>query len=583
MLKTSPIRALVLGALALLLVAACSGGSSDTSALTDESSLLRFVPADTPYVFATGAPLPDDLLDALEPKINEMMEVYQVFLDEILASTLRSGSKDIDEEEARKMAAIASELVSIFSVDGMRAAGIERDSEMVLFGNGLLPVLRVEVTDEKLFEKALADIEQAADEEMATATLDGHSYRYIGDEEMRFAVGVFEGNAVLTILPADFDEAQLKQLFGLTLPANNLAATTVLADIVEKYDFSNHYIGYLDTLKFASIFLEQPTGLNAGLLKGADFDPASIPEVCKTEIRRLAGTMPRMVIGYDEISLDAISANIIMELRPDLSQALAKVVAAVPGLGLDQGGLFSFGMSANLLEWRNFYEERLNAMESEPFRCEYFADLQASVDKGRELLNQPLPPVVYGIKGFNAVIEDLGDDYDFSSGQPPKKVDANIVIAMDDAPSLVAMGTMFSPELAELNLQADGVPVDLQIAQVKSVAADAYAAMLDDRLAIAIGEGAEKKAASALNAKSAVPAPAFGMTMDAAKYYKLLATSMAMQAQDDDAKAAMSPEAQKALQDMMQLLSETYDRMSMDVRFTEHGAEVRTKVTLQDL
>jgi hypothetical protein len=243
----------------------------------------------------------------------------------------------------------------------------------------------------------------------------------------------------------------------------------------------------------------------------------------------------------------------------------------------------SVGASFNMKALRDFYAAQLDAMEADPFKCEHLADLQAGVAQGRELLAQPLPPMVYGIRGFNAVLDSL-DVAALTSGQPPDPttIDAGIVVAMDDAAAMVAMGTMFSPELAELNLLPNGEAVALALPQVEMMGLDAYAAMVEDALSIAIGPAAESRVTSILAASSMVPAPAFAMTMDAGKYYELISAGMSADMGEGD-EQPMSPEEIEAVQRVFASLSDLYDRMTTIAHFTADGAVIESVMTLKDL
>lgn len=569
-------RAACAVALVIVGLSACSRESDDV--FVREDSLLRFVPADTPYVFASGEPLDDEFLDGIEPHVDELLGAYR----DMLSSLARKESGEASDD-SQAFASVLTELSPFFSVQGWKDAGFERDGQMVLYGNGLLPVFRIEVNDAAAFEKTLAGLEVAGGEPLPVSTIDGNEYRYIGDERFRVIIGLVDGTAVLTAMPADFDEAQTRQLLGLELPAKNIADTTLLTDIVEKYGYSNHYTGFVDTLRLVDAFLAEPTSINAALFEHLEFDTTSVSEICKTEIRELAQLAPRSVFGYDEISLDKLSGSLVVELRQDIAAGLQGISAEVPGLGQDQGGVLSIGASVNMKALRDFYAARLDAMEADPFECEYFADLQAGVAEGRALLAKPLPPMVYGIRGFNAVLETL-DIAAVTSGQTPdpSTVEAGVVFAMDDAAALVAMGTMFSPELAQLNLQPDGKAVALVLPQVEAMGMDAYAAMVEGALSIAVGPAAESRVTSLLAATSMVPAPIFAMTMDAGKYYELIAAGMSANPGDGE-EQPMSPEEIESVQRVFATLSDIYDRMTTIVHFTADGAVVESVMTLKDL
>ncbi len=571
-------------AFSLLVLAGCDRDSGSGSAFADEDSILRYVPANTPYLLATGEQLPDEMLDDLEPKIDEMMDSYQVMFGAIFESAIADSGMHMSEDERQAFAGIFSEVMTLFSVEGMRDAGFERDSRMVFFGHGLLPVWRVEVSDEQKFEDTLAGFEEAAGTAMSVGEIDGQQYRYIGDDDASIIIAVMDGNAVFTALPGFFGDDELRQLLGLELPAQSIASTSTITDIVSTYGYTDHFVGFIDITRLVSTFAEGATGLDAGLLEAAEFDDSMLSAVCREEIMEMAAVMPRVVFGYDSVTRREMTGSMVIELRDDIANGLTEISSIVPGLGSDPGGFFSMGMSFDLAGLRSFYEARLDAVEANPYQCEFFEEMQAGLEQGRAALNQPLPPVAYSFRGFNAIIDNV-EGLDFESGAPPESVDASLLIAMDDAQAMVAMGAMFSPEIASLNLEANGEPIELNLPDLSVVSDNIYAAMITDALAVSIGEGAESRVTEVLNAEPTEPPPFVSITMDAGKYYELIAESMLhdMQSLETvDGNSPMTPEAQEAVRDAMIAVGEIYDRFVVDVLFTQNGVEVRSKVTLAE-
>jgi hypothetical protein len=565
-----------------LAVTACSkdkDASSGAEALTADSSILRFVPADTPYVVANTAPLPDALYDKFEPKLDALLEAYQVVIREAMKAhgdSVPEGARD--EEEFERLAAIADSLSSLFTVSGIRNAGIGRESTFAMYGNGLLPVLRIQLTDGAAFDAAIANVEEEAGRPLETAELGDVSYRYVDIEEARLIVAVIDDQAVITIAPEVFDDEQLGQLLGLKLPANSIADSGELASIAKEYGYTPHYLGLFSMERLANSFIDGPKGLDVDLLALSDEPVPELSDVCQSEIRSMVGVMPRMVMGYTRIDADTINGSFVMELRDDIALGLSMLTAAVPGLGTDQGGLMSFGMGLKPLAAREFYEARLDAMEADPYECEFLQEFQAGVVAGREALNQPVPPIAYDFRGFLAVIDDM-DGMDLANGMPPTSVNARILIAMENVEALVAMGSMFSPEIAELNLQADGKPVPLNLPQVPGTLENPHVAMTDNALVISVGDGAESGIAGMLAADADEQPPFMSVAIDAQRYYSLVGDAIA--AGDDD-EHAPSPEMQEAMQDAMNALSQMYGRMNMNVRFTSRGIEMDGIVTIAD-
>ena len=183
------------------------------SPLTDGSGLLRYVPADTPYVFGTLAPPPDDFVDKIEPTLDRVLAAYSTMLEVAVSDGL--AESEVDSEEAATIKAVVEELRSLLSIDGLRAAGLTRESTFVLYGNGLLPVARVTLSDGSLFDDAITRIEAKAGEQLAVAEIEGMPYRYIEDEGVRFIIATAGDQLVLTIAPDSLDDSALVRLLGL--------------------------------------------------------------------------------------------------------------------------------------------------------------------------------------------------------------------------------------------------------------------------------------------------------------------------------------------------------------------------------
>jgi hypothetical protein len=565
------------------IVVACDKDKDEapsSQVLSSQDTLLQYVPADTPYVFANVAPLSDGLMDKLEPKIERVLQSYQTVLREVMKQAREDVSEDeLSSEDQERISAVADQLMTLLSVEGMRNAGLGREATGAIYGNGLLPVVRLELTDGALFDKAIADLEGEAGYELEVATLGDHTYRYFDAEGFRLVIAVLDNQAVITLVPAGLDDAQTSQALGLTLPDSSIAESGALQSIADEYGFTDEFVGFFDVASIVDRLTGGATGLDAELVAMMDFDPAELGDVCRSEIRSLAAISPRMLMGYKEVSVDKIDSAIILELRDDIAAGLQGLSAVVPGLGGDRGGLMSFGMSIDIKAAREFVIARLDAMEAEPFECALFAELQAGVAGGREALNQPVPPMIYDFRGFLAVIDDI-QGLDIASQTPPTSVDGRFLLAMDNARALVSMGTMFSPELAEMNLQADGKPVALQLPQVQAMGIEAFAALSDDAIAVSVGAGSEAELEGMISAQAADEAPFLSFSMDAARYYGFLADAIA--AGDSDSEKAPSPEMQAALEEIMQAVADVYDRMTADVRFTARGVEIDSSVTLKD-
>ncbi len=564
-------------AVLLLALAACSEKPGE--GLTSEAGILRYVPAETPYVLAMTKRVPDDVREKLGAHVQEVMQAYPA----ILRVAMEQGSgahPEADAEVRERFIAIAEALAEMVTPEGIPAAGIDKHSTAAFYGVGLLPVLRITLSDGALFERTIAELEEKAGGKMAAAAVAGHAYRYAADEQAKLIVAVIDDQLVVSLVPAELPEKLLQSVLGLTLPETSIADSGTLAKLAETYGFLEYGLGMIDIERVAATFLDEQSGINEWLLTSMSHDATSLSDVCKAEIRAIAGIVPRVVTGYTELNTAKMATNSVFELRRDLAAGLQAITAPVPGLGQAQGGLFSFGMGLDIAAAHDFYAARLDAMAADPYECDLLADLQAGVTQTREALQQPLLPMAYGIRGFLAVVEDI-EGLDLETRQPPTRIDMRFLLASDNPQGLVAMGSLFSPQIASLNLQPDGQPHKLELPALSPAADEAYIAMSDDALALSLGAGSEAGLTAMLNAATVQPAPFMSLDVDASRYYGLLGDAIdAGMGAANDPDAADAAAMNQAASDMMKSFEDLFSRVSFTVQFTDRGIEMPSTVSL---
>ena len=569
--------ALVAAASCLFLLVACSD-SDDAGNIASDSEMLTYVPADTPYLFAALESAPDDLSDKLTPLMDTTLKMYRRVIRAIAETAYteaQNQNENVDWFES--LMPFLDEMDGLLSIEGLASAGIDEDSQFAFYGSGLLPVLRVTLSDGELMESTIQRLEEKVEQKMDTATIDGNAYRFVGDEQGRVIVAILGNQFVATFAPTNFSDDHLQQVLGLSRPDNNVADAGTLAAIAKKHDYENYILGFVDIERIAATFIEPQTGVNAALLEIGDYDSSALSDVCKAEIRSVVGIMPRLVGGYSELSVDKIVSSAVFEVREDIAAAMTALAGPVPGLGMPQDGILTFGMGMDLLAIRNFYSDQLDALEAEPFACELFAELQNGVAAGREVLNQPIPPIAYGFNGFMATIESI-EGLNIAAQQPPTSIDARLLVAMENAEGLFAMAAMFSPEFAALNLESNGEPVRLSMPQIDALGQVVHIALTDDALAISVGDGMEKGLSGLLKSSAPDAPPLIYMDMDAGAYYKYVGASMMGGAGD----VSEMPELQEAIVELNAVSQELMDRMNFNVSFTGDGVVLGSEMLLKD-
>ena len=545
----------------------------------ESEQLLQYIPAETPYVMAFTKPLPDDLMDKFEPVVDQTLSGYERILRYKVSEVMVELSREEGgAEKAKQLQELVDEFTSLMSVQGLRDAGIDRDSVFAIYGDGLLPVFRIELSDRDKFDATVSRLESKSPQKFQVGTVGGESYRYYDIEEARFVVATPGDSAVITIVPSTYSDERLARALGIKKPKDNVADG--LEEIRNAYDFTDHFVGFVDVEKLAASFLGDPSGLNKELLLVAEHDPEELMEECRAEFAELASVAPRVVVGYTNVNKSFLDTRMVVELREDIASGLATLPTAVPGLGADLGGLLSFGFSLDPMAARSFLEARLDAMEADPFECADLGELQASVAQGRQALAQPLPPVVYNFSGMLAHISDV-QGMNLGTKKPPESVDASFLVAFKNAQDLVNMASMMIPQVAEMNLLPDGKARALDLPQLAEIADKAFVALSNVGISVAMGEGSAENSEAMLVADVEMPPPFVSFSMDSKRYYDFVGDALMQENETEDGES--EPLALRtAMRDVMVSSGELYERVSVNVHLTERGVEIGSRMTLSD-
>lgn len=551
------------------------------AASNNSVDMLRYIPADSPYVFTSTEAMTKDVADKFEPTMEALLEAYRGMLRQAVAESREKAATDGEEGDAEILSEeLLEELLSLLSLEGLRGVGMERESAYALYGNGLLPVFRIELSDSDLFDAAVNRIEKKADSALLIGKAKGRAYKYLDADKMHLIIATLDDQVVVTLVPALFTESEVAAALGVTIPRKNLKKSKTLLLINKEYGFTDFLTGFVDVRRVIGMFAGQATDHDEAVFTAFGEEMPELNPTCAAEVMDLASVAPRMVFGYREVSTERIAGAVVVEVREDIAAGLATLPASVPGLGTSSGGLMSFGFGMSPLALREFIETRVGAYEEEPYQCERFTGIKGIVANAREMLQQPIPPIAYSFRGLVAVIDAI-NGLDLSSGGAPESVDGGVLVAMQDAESLLMMAALMDPNIAALNLAPDSKPVSLAGLQgLLSYAKDAYAAMSENAVSISVGDGAQSNVVGMLEQGALDPAPVFSMNVDAIKYYELLGE--AMEGLSKIAGEYDESESAATMRDAMLLSAALYDRMDAKVQFTERGIEVDTYTTLRD-
>lgn len=540
----------------LVIVALVAGCSKKP----DADSPLAFAPATTPYVFANLKPVPKPVLEswlALAAPYNQVQ-------GEMLAA-LRADLAVLPPA-MQALVPLLEVTQGKLSYAGLEEMGLRPDGLAAFYGIGLVPVLRVELSDAGKFRELVADYERKRGAALQVDKIDKQDYWRLASTEPEapaLILAIVDKHLVAT-LDIGAKGPPLAELLGLRRPERSLRDSDELTALNDEFGFTPHGTFLLDNRRLAGALSGKDAGTAVALLPS----PA-----CQAELAGLAEAAPRAVAGYEELEAKSLRVNAVVELRADLATALQAVPAPVPGLGGDDRVGLEFGFGAHLDKLADFLQARSAAIAATPFQCEWLRFLNAAGD-GKQLA--PLYMAAGSVTGVRLALTDLR-----WAGMAPEAMAGTVVVASPNPGALIGMVQGFLPQLASLNLRPGGEPQRLDLGPAGGLLPAAtqapYIAMSEKGIGIAVGNDAPQQVVARLKAATPEIPPLFHMAYDGALYAQLL-RGMSHMAVLPHGESENSP---SSLDQAMAKVMEGVDRIEMDVLATPRGIEIRERARLK--
>ncbi len=597
--------------LACVLVIACSKKTPEAQAKAASKSkyeLLEFIPADSPYFFGGIEAAPEEVLEKFAGIYEEMLDAYW----EMFKAGFANEGGDISEladSDNPWFKAIGLEFYANGEVnkDVFKNFGLSMKSTGGIYGHGLAPVLRIKLSDAERLKKTIARIEKNAGEKIPTLDLDGKSVWNLvfdnSDAQLVFDIQSDYFVASLAPAPEDIGTKPLKQLLGLEKPKSSLADSKYLNQIMREKNYLPYAIGFIDAVKASEPFIEGPSGLNEILFSLSDYEMLpheELSDICKKEFREIIQIAPRLLFGTSKYDTDDMNMEYLLELRPDIAKQVADLTAPVPGLG-EASGLFSMGFSFNIENMQKFALSQIHAIKKDPFECDKLQELNENMLKMEAQVNNPAAGFIQGLRGVNFVIDDFDDEIigklmdledqglsnpdkkDFIMQQLQEDLGGYALVSVDNSKNLYNLAKMFSPEVAQLDLKADGKPRLINDALPEAPPFDIYATMQDQAFVLTAGKNAGNKAKKVSALKARGNAPLFAYSINYDLYLQAMQSmfdnpKMAEAMQDGDTKGVQNLEALK------KILSASYgffDTGTIKLNLREDGVAFEYEIAMK--
>lgn len=478
-----------------------------------ENVLLGYVPADTPYYFVGGEDTPQEVIDKMKTLYADLWtSIAEEAISDYKEMRDETGAEATDEE------ALAEEIIARVDADGLAAFGIDYTDDVVFYGFGVLPVLRVNMSYPDKFRSLVALIESHMDESLPVATHEGNSFWRVENDDIVFLFGLKESMFVATVTPLESEAETLAHVFGPANTANALPLESVLA-LADKYDFTYHAVGRVDIVDLARRLMAMDTSdpLYGMLNEDMDLDPA-----CREEILGFLANAPAAVMGYSELSASKYAGSFIIELEPTLAQDLSGLAVPLPGMGQPTDAPAAFGVAFDLAGASRMARDWLQDAAQRDFACEELAQVDYAGNA------QQVNPAALGMmgnpKGFFFRLDsreiDWIDDEDFSKA-------SFTVSGMFENPSTIKfMAQTFIPPLQQMDIQPNGEIFKLDVeelaaatgesvpAEMQGKLPEVWGVMTENLLAVASGPGAELRLQATITAEAQDDPPVIWYQID---------------------------------------------------------------------
>jgi hypothetical protein len=544
-------------ALLATVIASTLAGCGSDDAPTDP---LAYVPADSPYVIANRTPTPVSVLEA-------WMKMYGVSVEELYAEMAKDPQlQAIEGEFGEWLRAALPEVGKMASVTGMEQLGFKVEGRFALYGYGLMPVYRWELSDAKRFAETVARIEERAGKKLAKRKLGDTELWEFANDKAIVLFGTVGNFFVLTLAPAKSDEARLGAQIGLSLPQTSMASSGAMAELDKKYGHDGHVSGFIDIRALA----QRLTGRNQDdnqVIAAFGGEIPQLSEACAAELDGMTRNFPRMVLGTTRFDAKQMNITSLLEVEPELAKSMQKITAPIPGIAAEDSMMMRFAASIDLPETVRFLGGVADSIAAKPYQCEELADINTSAAEMKQNLANPGLAMAGAMNAFHFGLKSLTME---AGSEMPSAVSAYVTLGSNSPLMLWGLAQQSVPALAQVQLAADGKIVALPGDAVPMPFPLEFKAVMTDK---SIGIATADIADADFTAAAAVPPTSDGTMLlygFSGEFFALIGEQIPAPGPEMDEKAAQEAERGR---EILKGMGTTVDQMTVRMQMTARGIE----------
>ncbi len=460
-----------------------------------QSAIMSYIPADTPvlmlYAHDPNNPLPQILIENMGKVYSSVSEIIQMSIADSM------GKSDENDPKAKELSAFFDKWLSD---EGTKKLGLSiEENEIAIYTVDLFPVARLTLAKTHSMAEVLEELMSMANQDKAGTAVkkdvNGTAVYQFGDKEVQVLISL-EGNSLaISFAPTREVDNLMPTLLGFKKPTKNIAQSNQYNDTKSKYNYIGNSISWLNFRELGDYFVN-PAQHDTAMLDVLKIQDDMLSANCKTEILGMLDKFPRMVGGTTVLNDNTMNTHMILELTDGIGSKLAKMHGRIPTTNSKDS--VTYGFSFDIAAAKNVALEFLTNIETEPYKCELFAEMNAQAITLKTQLSQPLPPFVGNFKGINMVIDEL--DLDMSKTEPSemiKSLKAKVLLAVDNPEALQGMAMMAMPDLQKLGLKVGGGAINVSDmipvkgTQIPVNLDHVFVAMGTDTIGVSLGEGTD--------------------------------------------------------------------------------------------
>ena len=433
------------------------------------NSVLSYVPADTPILFAQLKPFP------IKSYINSLSEGYRQYPDNTLDELEQES-----EPRARFLLSIAKSYMASMK-DGstfINTFGLAENIRSYFYTLGLMPVIKVEVENADAIWALLDKAETDSGITHTNINLKGVDVRSypltseIEKEHVNLIVAVHNGLLTATITTSLLsDDVLLETALGITPIEKSVIDAHIIDDIIKNNDFMNESIGYINHQVIATGLTSIDGNLLAvqlsQLFKKREEDPLielRTPK-CKQEFTSIANNWPRTVAGYDEFKVTNKESTFNLRTVVEsnnlvLLDAYQAMRGYIPSYVQDVNNVFSFGLGIDINQMAPSLSTIWEDMLTPEYQCGPLAQIQGKMSQNSPAMLGMFTGMANGVKGFGVSLIDYKINEDLDNPQL-ESLDAVVSLSAENPNVLFNLAKTLAPELADIQLPTNGNAIEL--------------------------------------------------------------------------------------------------------------------------